>query len=67
MVFISHDIQTVRYIADDIAVMRHGKVVEFGPGSQVLSNPSQDYTRTLLQAAPSLLQAKNLNPSSPTI
>lgn len=29
MVFISHDIQTVRYIADDIAVMRHGKVVEF--------------------------------------
>ena len=57
MVFISHDIQTVRYIADDIAVMRHGKVVEFGPGNQVLSNPAQDYTRTLLEAAPSLLQA----------
>ncbi|MCR6636566.1 ABC transporter ATP-binding protein [Devosia sp.] len=69
MVFISHDIQTVRYIADDIAVMRHGKVVEFGPGSQVLSNPSQDYTRTLLEAAPSLLQAQTTHsqPSSLSI
>jgi peptide/nickel transport system ATP-binding protein len=69
MVFISHDIQTVRYIADDIAVMRHGKVVEFGPGNQVLSSPAQDYTRTLLEAAPSLLQAQKPHslPSSPTI
>ncbi|WP_051960056.1 ABC transporter ATP-binding protein [Devosia riboflavina] len=69
MVFISHDIQTVRYIADDIAVMRHGKVVEFGPGSQVLSNPTQDYTRTLLEAAPSLLQAPKTHshPSSLSI
>jgi peptide/nickel transport system ATP-binding protein len=59
MVFISHDIQTVRYIADDIAVMRNGKVVEFGPGAQVLNNPAEDYTRTLLNAAPSLLQARH--------
>lgn len=57
MVFISHDIQTVRYIADEIAVMRNGKVVEFGPCSQVLSNPNEDYTKTLLEAAPSLLEA----------
>ena len=56
MVFISHDIQTVRYIADDIAVMRNGRVVEFGPGKQVLDSPSEPYTRTLLAAAPSLLQ-----------
>ncbi len=59
MVFISHDIQTVRHISDDIAVMNRGKVVEFGPGAQVLGSPSQDYTRTLLAAAPSLLQAGN--------
>ncbi|WP_341862320.1 ABC transporter ATP-binding protein [Gymnodinialimonas sp. 57CJ19] len=55
MVFISHDIQTVRHIADDIAVMRGGKIVEYGTGAEVLNNPSQDYTRTLLGAAPSLL------------
>jgi len=55
MVFISHDIQTVRHVADEIAVMRNGRVVEFGPGSQVFGNPSQDYTRSLLAAAPSLL------------
>ncbi|WP_152988150.1 ABC transporter ATP-binding protein [Paracoccus sp. MKU1] len=57
MVFISHDIQTVRHVSDDIAVMQGGKVVEFGPGARVLDNPSQDYTRTLLAAAPSLLSA----------
>ncbi len=55
MVFISHDIQTVRHLCDDIAVMRRGKVVEFGPSAQVLGDPSQDYTRTLIAAAPSLL------------
>ncbi|AWB81229.1 ABC transporter ATP-binding protein [Corynebacterium yudongzhengii] len=55
MVFISHDIQTVRYVSDRIAVMYHGRLVEHGPAKQVLDNPSQDYTRTLLGAAPSLL------------
>ena len=57
MVFISHDIQTVRHVSDEIAVMRNGKVVEFGSGAQVLGNPAQDYTRALLAAAPSLLHA----------
>ena len=57
MVFISHDIQTVRHISDDIAVMHRGKVIEFGPSGQVLDSPSQDYTRNLLAAAPSLLRA----------
>lgn len=66
MVFISHDIQTVRHIADDIAVMRGGKVVEYGTGAEVLSNPSQDYTRTLLGAAPSLLHVTSANTSSPS-
>jgi peptide/nickel transport system ATP-binding protein len=57
MVFISHDIQTVRHISDEIAVMHGGKVIEFGPRDQVLDSPSQDYTRNLLAAAPSLLRA----------
>lgn len=65
MVFISHDIQTVRHIADDIAVMRGGKVVEYGSGAEVLGNPRQDYTRTLLGAAPSLLHVTSTNTSSP--
>jgi peptide/nickel transport system ATP-binding protein len=55
MVFISHDIQTVRYLSDEIAVMNKGKVVEFGDAARVFAAPSDDYTRTLLGAAPSLL------------
>lgn len=64
MVFISHDIQTVRHISDEIAVMRNGKIVEFGPSKQVLNNPKQDYTKMLLEAAPSLLHAPNSTPIS---
>ena len=56
MVFISHDIQTVRYVSDRIAVMNAGKVVEEGPAADVLENPQNPYTRTLLGAAPSLLR-----------
>ncbi|KMY23138.1 ABC transporter [Actinobaculum suis] len=55
MVFISHDIQTVRYISDRIAVMNRGEFVEEGPAEQVLHNPKDEYTRTLLAATPSLL------------
>lgn len=55
MVFISHDIQTVRYISDRIAVMNAGKVVEEGDADALLNHPSDPYTRTLLGAAPSLL------------
>lgn len=64
MVFISHDIQTVRHVSDEVAVMHNGRIVEFGPGAQVLGNPSQDYTRTLLAAAPSLLKVPGASPSS---
>ena len=55
MVFISHDIQTVRYISDRIAVMNAGKVVEEGDADTLLNHPSDPYTRKLLGAAPSLL------------
>ena len=55
MVFISHDIQTVRYISDRIAVMNKGVVVEEGPAQELLHNPKDPYTRKLLGAAPSLL------------
>lgn len=55
MVFISHDIQTVRYISDSIIVMNKGKAVERGTAAEVFNNPKDDYTRLLLGAAPSLL------------
>ena len=55
MVFISHDMQTVRYISDRIVVMNGGKIVEQGPARDVFSNPQDEYTKLLLGAAPSLL------------
>ncbi|MCA3262353.1 MAG: ABC transporter ATP-binding protein [Telmatospirillum sp.] len=50
-VFISHDIATVRAMADRIAVMKDGKIVEEGPTETLLGHPQADYTRRLLAAA----------------
>ncbi len=52
--FITHDIATVREIADSIAVMHRGRVVRFGPKSQVLSPPFDDYTDLLLKSVPEM-------------
>ncbi|WP_017604771.1 oligopeptide/dipeptide ABC transporter ATP-binding protein [Nocardiopsis alkaliphila] len=57
MVFVSHDIQTVRHLADRIAVMYLGRIVEEGPTEQVVSEPRHPYTRALFSATPSLLHA----------
>ncbi len=56
LVFISHDINTVRYVSDRIAVMYFGEIVETGPAEQIFTSPRNDYTRTLLSATPSLLE-----------
>lgn len=55
MVFISHDLQTVRQVSDRIVVMNGGKIVEQGSAADVFEQPTQEYTRILLNAAPSLL------------
>jgi peptide/nickel transport system ATP-binding protein len=55
LVFISHDIQTVRHVSDRIVVMLAGRIVEQGPAARVFDAPTDDYTRSLLGAAPSLL------------
>lgn len=57
MVFISHDIQTVRYLADRIAVLYLGRIVEEGVAAEVAGSPSHPYTQALLSATPSLLEA----------
>jgi microcin C transport system ATP-binding protein len=49
--FISHDLKVVRALANDIVVMRSGKVVEQGPAAAVFDRPQTDYTRALMAAA----------------
>ena len=56
-IFISHDLSVVRHIAHDVLVMYRGKVVEHGPTEQIFSAPAHEYTRTLLDAAPSMRRA----------
>lgn len=64
-VFISHDLGSVAGIADRVAVLHRGKLVEVGPTAHVLSNPSHPYTRALIAAAPRLAAADNALRLSP--
>lgn len=52
--FITHDLATVRAIADDVVVMYQGKVVEQGPRNKVFSPPHHDYTKLLLSSVPEM-------------
>jgi ABC-type oligopeptide transport system ATPase subunit len=54
MIFISHDLGVVHYIADRIAVMYKGKIVESGPAGKVFHEPQADYTKRLLASIPRL-------------
>ena len=49
--FISHDLKVVRALADEVVVLRHGKVVERGPASQIFQSPQTPYTQALIAAA----------------
>ncbi|WP_122939700.1 ABC transporter ATP-binding protein [Brachybacterium sp. EE-P12] len=55
LVFISHDMSTVRFVSDSIIVMNHGKVIEHDTTARIFSEAEDEYTRSLLAAAPSLL------------
>ncbi|MGN6467903.1 MAG: ABC transporter ATP-binding protein [Rhizobiaceae bacterium] len=49
--FISHDLKVVRALANEVIVMRNGKVVEHGPAEQIFNRPRTDYTKALISAA----------------
>ncbi|MEQ8451726.1 MAG: ABC transporter ATP-binding protein [Nitratireductor sp.] len=49
--FISHDLKVVRALANEVIVMRNGKIVEAGPAERIFREPQSDYTRALLAAA----------------
>ncbi len=52
--YISHDLTTVRFLADRVAVMYFGRIVEEGPTEAIFSNPRHPYTAALLESAPTL-------------
>tara|TARA_Y100000385_G_scaffold115129_1_gene119651 strand:- start:18556 stop:20064 length:1509 start_codon:yes stop_codon:yes gene_type:complete len=51
-IFISHDLNVVRYMSDRLIVMKDGKIVEVGNADQIYNNPSSDYTKRLIDAVP---------------
>jgi microcin C transport system ATP-binding protein len=49
--FISHDLKVVKALANELVVMRNGKIVEYGPSSEIFRAPKTDYTKALMAAA----------------
>lgn len=52
MLYVSHDLSTIRYLCDRIAIMYLGKIVEIGDVDKVISNPQHPYTQVLLSSVP---------------
>jgi peptide/nickel transport system ATP-binding protein len=51
-IFISHALAVVKFMADMMAVMNNGKIIEFGPSENIYANPREPYTRKLIDATP---------------
>jgi peptide/nickel transport system ATP-binding protein len=56
MLFVTHDLSAARAVADEIAVMREGRIVEQGDGERLITSPTDAYTRELVGAIPKLVQ-----------
>lgn len=56
--FITHNLSTVQYLADTVAIMYLGRIVEYAPVEELFKNPRHPYTRSLLEAVPSLEERK---------
>jgi len=54
LVFVSHDLGVVRYLCDRVAVMQDGRIIEQGATAEVYANPAHEYTRTLIEATPTI-------------
>lgn len=63
--YISHDLTTVRFLADRVAVMYFGRIVETGPTEEIFRNPRHPYTKALLDSAPSLDKLMELPEAPP--
>ncbi|MCM0621392.1 ATP-binding cassette domain-containing protein [Nocardioides bruguierae] len=50
--FITHDLDVVRHVSDEVVVVNRGAIVERGPAAQVVTNPTDPYTRRLVEASP---------------
>jgi peptide/nickel transport system ATP-binding protein len=51
-IFISHDLSVVKFMSDIMCVMKAGLIVEAGPADDIYANPTQEYTRSLIEAIP---------------
>jgi peptide/nickel transport system ATP-binding protein len=52
ILYITHDIASARYFADEILVMHHGEIVERGPAEELVKNPTHPYTQLLIASSP---------------
>jgi peptide/nickel transport system ATP-binding protein len=52
LLFITHDLRVAANVCELVAVMRHGKIVEFGETAQVFAHPTHPYTQALLDSIP---------------
>lgn len=56
LILISHDLGVVRHLCERVAVMRQGRVIEFGPTPEIFADPKEPYTRDLLAAIPRMAE-----------